>query len=422
MKTICFLHFFSQIFQTYAIIYKLKSDKSYSNNQTLAVNKHFNYFYLEIPFGWYRRQNMLVRLDTGSIVLWVPSVESNFNAKPKYNITESDTYQSTGNTINVDSLVNGIISHETISFDTLMFFHFEWILATEYTSSSVSNCSGIMGFSRGVYDPYSTNQSLLEQLKNKIFTIDIVNNSYYIQTGERTESFDNNFDKRGHCTMRSETNVSWECRMSHIIFGEVSNDTFKANSFSLYQEAIFDTGNITFVFPIEYINLFNYMMNKHNAECNYDREKKGTKTITCNKTDNVPDFSFVFNGYALRMNHTELFDDKKLFIEFQNTTSVSIGIPFFHAFRTMFNHTGNEMAFLPKNLSETTKIINVRGYTTDDDFLFKEHLGQVFGVILGIITVLGLGLYIFVFFWKKNIKNEYSYIVKLDNLLKSFLI
>lgn len=427
MKSLFIFYFISELFQAYSFIFNLTYNNFNGNTNNIQPikeeeeNNDDNYFKVTILFGDLisSQKIMNIRLHTAAHALWVPSTKSKFESEYKYDHEQSKSYKSLNYTMNVDSSINGVVSTETIKLG-IKLHDFEWVLATEYTIPEVKNCNGIIGFTRKHNTPYNNRQSFIEQLKlqEKIFSIE-KNGDYAIKIG-MSETFEMNYDRRGHCSFGDLSDEFWKCRMSHIVFGEVSNETFKGNAVAIYKDAKFNTGKETFVFPIEYINLFNHIMNQNNSECDYDRKKEGTKIIYCNKTMNVPDLSFVFNGYSLRMNYTELFEGMKLLIKFENTDIIDIGMPFFLAFRTMFDDSAHEMGFLPNELSETDKIKNVHKYTTDDDFLFREHKGIVASVIIGLTIVFGIGLYLFVLLWKRNLNQEYVYITKLDNIIKQY--
>ena len=190
-----------------------------------------------------------------------------------------------------------------------------------------------------------------------------------------TESVLNEF-KYCNLTRKSDLdNVyseAWVCELSHAIVEEKIANNNKLDSVwkkakPIQARAVFDTRQKYIILPIKYIKKFEEITNLNNCKEVFDNSLS-QKYFKCSKKifdkikKNEPIY-FIIDGYGLKFNVEDLFQDEENFktsiIRFTNTISNSnifiFGVPLFKKYNIMFDYENRRVGFKGENIINFTE-------------------------------------------------------------------
>jgi hypothetical protein len=346
---------------------------------------------LTMSFGTEPQEFNLI-YDTGSFVTWVKG--------ERFNEQDSTTYS---NTKKKKSIVYGTGSSEgslvkdTLSFNNSTVKDFSWMLSTN-AKFDITGADGIAGFGRRFRDQeIKENYSVIHQLKEKglidkkIISQKYTNDSYLeanMYVGDIHTDFKTTSLGSGDCKClnsdpvfsRMSVKDLWTCRMSYLIIGDPNN--FKGNAQKYHIRATIDSGSNFMTFPTDpFKKKFDeYFINRQ--KCNY-----GKYWYSCPLTAKDPEIYFVLNGYALKMRY-QIEGARKYFkVTFDNNWDiVLLGQFFMKDFHVLYDWEENKVKFTP--LFGENMMINVRDYTTDNDFIFSDYWILWLCLGIGLLLVL----------------------------------
>ena len=224
-------------------------------------------------------------------------------------------------------------------------------------------------------------------------------------------------------------NEAWVCELSHTIIEEI---TTKNNSFKttwekarlVHARAVFDTRQKYILLPIKYLEKFAEIGNLEKCEKKFEKSLN-LKYFNCTKKifdelkKNNP-FYFVIDGYGLKFNFDELFQNEGNFttsiIRFTNTISNSnlfiFGIPLFKKYNIIFDYENKRVGFKSENIVDFTELYN---NWKEEETVIKVSEGNIayfewsnekmimaIGAILGIIII----LYVLFFIIRNSKRNN----------------
>jgi len=198
----------------------------------------------------------------------------------------------------------------------------------------------------------------------------------------------------------SVTSPFWSCKLSYIILNDVFN--IPNNTEKIYQNAIFNTSSEIIIAPRTARAFFRNLL----PFCDYGyTHNLIDEYFRCPPEIPIPlhDLHFVFNGYALKVPLPSLFGpDAEFKIHFwrHGEDHWNLGQAFMKNFHIAFDNEKDVITF-------SGNVTNVSYYTTDDDFVAKEHV-ILFLVISFVVLAIIIGIWIY--FVKKEKKNpEFTY-------------
>ena len=226
---------------------------------------------------------------------------------------------------------------------------------------------------------------------------------------------------------------SWVCELSHLIMEDNNldlNSTWK-NANLIRARAVFDTRQKNIILPIKYLETFKEFYELENCEEIYD-QFLGEKHIKCsNKTFNEiirssnkdKSIYFVIDGYGLRFDFSEFFQDegafKKSIISFSNTISNSnlfiFGMPLFKKYNIMFDYENKRLGFKGENIidfkkfyddwKEENSVIKINESNIMSVSLTNEKIIFIIGIIIGFL-IISYVLFYFIRTLKRNDVNK----------------
>ena len=187
----------------------------------------------------------------------------------------------------------------------------------------------------------------------------------------------------------------WACKMSHIVYGTNTIELFKNESNITNITAIFDTGTNLIILPKDFYEIvYGKVIDK--IEC---LEMGGEFiSLLCLDINNFTTLGFVFDGYDLTFDSSDLFQahllpDGEYIYNFrilfaENANYALFGMPFFEKYFTIFDSESKKMKFTNYPNSNNS-IIKVKWY-----LFFQEHklLIIICSIVLGILILATLSI------------------------------
>jgi hypothetical protein len=358
-------------------------------------------------------QTFSVALDTGSFITWVADKDAYgvLGARTKYQPGVSKNYVKDGGDQKIQYAsfsIDGYIFSDVISFNDNPGQKPMKLLAAKYLLSlgmDKSPFDGLIGLGRNYDDKqsqcnfdYSIIKNLYDQklISKQVFSFQPVNDEkgkFYI--GDYHADFSKDYAK---CNLyKGMANMLWACRLSYILIGETTKDTFWSKAYKQYEEFIIDSGSEASLAPESAYSYFEKnLLNGLLASGKCQKETKMLQdVITCpedSNFDDVPPVYFVLNGYALKISAKHLFLKNNpnfkgkvifgiLFIKGLNLWLM--GQPLFYENHILFDYEKSLIAFSGdyKDFTE---------FTNDNDFMFSDYV-VVFAIgIVSLIIVIGI--------------------------------
>lgn len=327
-------------------------------------------------------------LSTGTDLTWVSDIDStNTDFDNLFNSTDSTSFkkgEEYSSEVLEYSFKKGNLATDKIKFDysdqnktqlSKEYSDFPFGLSTEsvYPKLVSGDADGVLGFSEKSEFLKKLEKDLVKN--KKAFSIEFTNMAGFIYFGSYSDIFLNHRSLSGFCFNKEKN--SYNCRLSHIVFGDNTESDFKKNNKAIYENAFFHSGINEFVFPESYKSTFESKLSK----CSFDNGY-----FYCDTMENK--ISFVFNGYVIKISNENFYEEKngkyKLRIFFSGN-KIFIGSLFFIEYKVLFDYEKGVNIFYNENKE---KIGNVKYYTDDKDILFKEFLPQFsIGALIGLIFI-----------------------------------
>ena len=363
-----------------------------------------------------------VILDISSLLLWVK--QSDHQGSSGYNPSVS------GNTTNITfeftntlgGTASGLFYKDQFSFGNTSVTEVEFGVATS-TSSNLDEITGVFGLGRNYDDLKNEYKNLTNKrniiaelnqqkiLEKNIFSLklDLDSESYFFAGDYANETLKRS--SSGYCSLLTENNEKMKhhygCQLTHIILGDNTAESFKKHAHELNSKVYFDSTSSTLKCPLLMRDI---ILNKTGTyEICHEVEYDNIHTLECMPHESFYDLSFVFNGYAFKINNEDLFfSNGTMNVDFVDQDYFVLGLPFLKNYHTVFD---NEQDILIFWNADKTKIGNVRRYTDEKSLFFSEYRGTV---IFGVLVFIGLIVYgVLRFFLKKKNQNQQA-VSKMD--------
>lgn len=363
-----------------------------------------NLFAAPIEIG---KQNFYVILDTGSINLWVPLL----NSSDKYEIERhyipgssaiknSETFEikyGTGST-------KGNFYTDDVKFVTDYSLRIKFGAATE-TVFNVEGADGIMGLAKVYSSPeYSPIWTLYSkyQINKKSFSFKYIKDDKVdMYLGTEHEDFENK-NQTAECQLLTESNYDsklWTCKLYTV--GLISEDNKKNNTVEFGYNFLFDTGSNTMILPYELLTKLKKNISQFNC---YEGESKNGIQIICDDENNLPNMVLEVGNYYLVLdkqmyyrtyNKTENKYRYVLNAVFEEKITISlIGQPFFQMFHTRFDYENKKLKFYSDNPDAIKpariKPKNDKAKYYDGKNWLDEHLIKIIASVAIVIAALAI--------------------------------
>ena len=338
-----------------------------------------------------------VILDISSLSLWVK--DNNHQGISGYNPSVSG--KETDITFGFNTLggtASGKYYKDLFSFGNTSAKEVEFGVASN-TSENLKEITGVFGLGRNYddlkeeYKHLNNTHNLLAELNKQmileknIFSLKLdLNSESYFFAGDYANEILNR-SSSGYCSLLTENDEEvkhhYGCKLTHLILGNNTAEHFETNSHELESKVYFDSTSSILKFPLS----LNETLHKTDLFKNC-KEIENTHTLNCTSFKEFPGLSFVFNGYALKINNEDLFTDEGIMnIEFIDKDYFILGLPFLKNYHTVFDNEQNILIFWN---ADKTKIGNVRQYTDEKSLFFSEYKSSL---IYGILIFIGLMVY-----------------------------
>jgi len=324
-------------------------------------------FAAPISIGAVKNQDFNVVLDTGSINLWVPKVDSNdaHTIENHFDPSIGGTATKTMETFTVQygtGSTEGYYYSDKINFISLGFYDLKFGVASK-TDFEVSGADGIMGLAR----KYSSNDysaiftlNAKGKTSSKSFSFKYIKNSTVeMYLGDEHSDFSNE-NNTAQCQLLHKTtydNLLWTCKLYN--FGLISDDNSKNATAPCGYNFLFDTGSNIMILPLETIDNITEKLNQFN--CNRVTTDNGEQILCDVNKNSLPNVYIEVGNHYLILDHNQVFSEvimsgrKTGYIldaVFKETNMPLIGQRFFKLFHTKFDLENKVLKFYNEDTSK----------------------------------------------------------------------
>ena len=326
-----------------------------------------NLFAAEVSIGS-NNQNFTIILDTGSIVFWVPKVNSDdgeANIAHHYDPATSQTATGSKEKFQITygtGSTEGYYYHDYVRFIASTSYDMHFGVASKL-DFNVQGADGIMGLARKYSD---VSQSAIITMKNKkIIPSSGFSFKYDPHYSRQVEMFigdeheDFSHKNTATCQLLSKTNLDnifWTCKLYN--FGLIDMDRTKNATAQAGFNILFDTGSNICILPTSILTSISNELSQFN--CNKATSvKDGMEYIVCKDRNNVPDIFIEVGDNYIFLDSNDFFYESQfdgestksyvLNVYFQETTMPIIGQPFFTSFHTKFDPEQKVLKFHSQN-------------------------------------------------------------------------
>ena len=218
---------------------------------------------------------------------------------------------------------------------------------------------------------------------------------------------------------------AWICDLSHIIIGSTKKELSWNNTIKIKSKVAFDSRTKYIYIPKDYLKYINNFWNINSLDCKLIRDKDSDdKYYSCNKNvkDKVlemPSIYFVIDGYALRIEPPDLFENNgnniNCLIRFFNDDKGLwiLGVPFLREYKTVIDYNNTKIGFSGGHIinfqqeyekwAKSAEKKENKSEFFNKDFYTREKNIMIFGAIIGSLIIL------YVMFWLcRNCKRQNS--------------
>jgi hypothetical protein len=209
-------------------------------------------------------QTFSFALDTGSFITWVADKDAygKLGDRTKYKPGLSKYYIK-GDDKEIEYAtfkINGYVFNDVISFDENPGRKSMKLLAAKFLTSPGMDklyFDGLIGLGRNYNDEgsqsnfeYSIIKNLYDQkrISRRVFSFQPISEDkgkFYI--GDYHADFGKDYAK---CNLYNGTaNMLWTCRLSYVLIGETTRDTFRSKAYKQYEEFVIDSGSEAILAP-----------------------------------------------------------------------------------------------------------------------------------------------------------------------------
>ena len=306
------------------------------------------------------QQNFNLYLDTGSIITWLPIKNSNdtFPIQNHFDPNASNTCRKTKDQFQIyyggGAKIEGFYCYDDFYYIDNKNFQFLFGLAEQTYFKGYGVVDGIIGLGQN-YD--NRELSFIHMLNkggvttSRIFSLKFENNFNSQITGKlfigQHEDFSQ--DNVATCPLEriDERKDFWVCKLKSLS-AIISVGTYQ--SYKSYN-IIFDTGTNIIILPMDYIDdIGNDLFIKN--KCNIVTKDNSFYRLICTNINSLPDFRFEINNHAFIIPWEYIYaqneDSFSSAVYFNsNIDHITVGVPFFFMFHTLFNEDAGQLSFYP---------------------------------------------------------------------------
>ncbi|RKF63698.1 Vacuolar protease A [Erysiphe neolycopersici] len=317
--------------------------KSEAGGHRVPISNYLNtQYYTEIKIGT-PPQTFKVVLDTGSSVLWIPSIQCtsvDCSHHQKYNSSSSATYQARWDAIDIQynsGNVSGFVSGDVVSIGDLVINHqlFAEALVETGLLLAPGRFDGVLGlgfetfYVNDIPPPFfnMVNQGLIDEPVFSFFLSYKEDGSEVVFGGVDPNHYTGNITK---LPLRSRD--KWEVTMNGLSFGDDYLDLQNTG-------AILDTGS-------SFIRLPNRLSKALNYQIGAESDINGQYKVDCSKRQQLPNISFKLcdhdfkitpYDYILESQGSCISVFKGIDIDFLDGSLVTLGYPFLRKWYSIYD-------------------------------------------------------------------------------------
>ena len=354
-------------------------------------------------------QNFEVILDTGSVNLWVPLINSSDAHEIGKHYIPSSTARKTSEKFEIKygtGSTKGYYYIEDIKFITDYSHRIKFGAASK-TNFNVDGAHGIMGLAKKYKEnDYSPIWTLFDkkEIPKKSFSFKYIDEGLVdMYLGTEHDDFKNT-NQTANCSLLDKSSYDqllWTCKLHS--FGLISKNNKINSTVDFGYNFLFDTGTNTMILPYFLLEKLKRNLDLRNFNCFEGKTEHGIQII-CNDANNLPNVVLEVGNYYLILNekmyykmHVDDIAYHVLNIIFEKELIISIiGQPFFTLFHTRFDHEEKVLKFYSDdpdaikpaiNINKTNNANYLPGDVLSEEDWLNKHKKAIVCVAIGIAAV-----------------------------------